>query len=223
MSYIVTDLTLMSNGNACIACIDEDSLQCFRPLFQPEFYRKISWYVGNGIQHGTKLNLMLSKMPTSRPHKEDTACALIQKSGILCDADMKNILDLTSVTSIEDGFGVCPNVGSKYFSYDSDLPDCSIITLKTSPDRIEIHQDGYNVGRVRIGLEDGKGFTLSWLPVTDLRCVNISDDDFESINENLESATSIFLRLGLTRRYASPRGENQDGYWVQVNGLYMFS
>ncbi len=220
MAYVVTDLTLMSGGNACLACLDEEQLSCVRPLFDPALYRQASWYEENGICQGTKLDLTLSDRPSPPPHSEDFTCSEIRILGQLNDIEMQEILEESCYTTIAEGFGVSPVAGEKHFHHDGELPSHSIITLHVSPKDVSLHQDTYNPGRIKATIADDNGFSLSWIPVTDLRYINMPDDTFRELIRSVRRADKVYMRLGLTRCYCSP--QNQNGYWLQANGLYVY-
>jgi hypothetical protein len=220
MAYVVTDLTLMSGGNVCLACLDEEHLSCVRPLFSPTAYYQITWYEQNGINTGTKLDLKLSARPSSLPHSEDATCSAVKIMGQIGDSAMQELLESSCHSTVVEGFGVSPVVGEKHFRHDCELPSRSIITLDISTENISLHQDTYHPGRIKATVTDDNGFTLSWIPVTDLRYVNISDDAFKVLTLSVRRASSVYVRLGLTRCYCSP--QNQNGYWLQINGLYIY-
>lgn len=219
MAYIVTDLTLMSGGNACLACLEEEQLFCVRPLFNPNAYNQIAWYEQKGIRQGTKLDLALLKRQSSIPHSEDATCTAVNILGHLNDNAMQELLDGSSHSAIVEGFGVAPLAGEKHFHHDGELPAQSIITLKILPRNININQDSYNPGRIKATITDGDSFALKWLPVTDLRYINVSDDAFAALRNSIKRANCVYLRIGLTRCYPV---KEHNGYWLQINGLYIY-
>lgn len=220
MAYIVTDLTLMGSGNACLACLEERQFSCVRPLFNPSLYKQIVWYEQNGIRQGTKLDLTLLERVALNPHTEDATCTDMSILGCIDDREMQALLEGSSYCTIDEGFGTSPIVGEKYFHHDCELPSRSIITLKISPRHIRLNQDPYKHGRIKITITDNNNFTLAWIPVTDLRYVNVSGENLIALNMSVQQANFIYVRLGLTRCY-SPI-ENQNGYWLQANGIYLY-
>lgn len=220
MTYIVTDLTLMGNGNACLACLEERQFSCVRPLFNPTLYKQIVWYEQNNIRQGTKLDLTLLERVALNPHTEDATCTGMSILGEIDDREMQTILENSSYFTVDEGFGTSPIVGEKYFHHDCALPSRSIITLKIFPQHIILNQDSYKLRRIRATITDANDFTLSWIPVTDLRYVNVSEENLITLNISVQQENCIYVRLGLTRCY-SPR-ENQNGYWLQANGIYIY-
>ena len=221
MAYVVTDLTLMGSGNACLACLDEEQLFCVRPLFNPNMYNQITWYKQHGIYQGTRLDLTLLDRPSSNPHSEDSTCTAVNVLEHIDDDAMQELLESSSYGAIDEGFGTSPIPGEKYFRHDCELPVRSIITLKVSSRNITLNQDSYNDGRMKVTIIDDYGFTLSWLPVTDLRYINITGDDFYELKSAAQRADCMYVRLGLTRCHCPPQ-TNHNGYWLQVNGLYIY-
>jgi hypothetical protein len=220
MAYVVTDLTSMRGGNACLACLDDEHLSCVRPLFSPTAYYQSTWYEQSGINQGTKLDLKLSARPSSLPHSEDVTCSAVNIIGQIGDSAMQELLESSCHRTIVEGFGASPVAGEKHFRHDCELPARSIITLDVSTDNISLGQNKYRLGRIKAKITDDNDFTLSWIPVTDLRYVNISDEAFKTLVLSVRSASSVYIRIGLTRRYCSP--QKQNGYWLQINGLYIY-
>jgi hypothetical protein len=220
MAYVVTDLTLMNSGNVCLACLEEEQLFCVRPLFNQNAYHQVAWYEQNGIRQGTKLDLTFHAKSSELPHSEDVICTAVNTLGKLDDSTMQELLEENCHCTIVEGFGTSPVAGEKLFRHDCELPSRSIITLKVLPENITLNQDTYSQGRIKITITDANGLTLSWLPITDLRYVSTADNDFCALTLSARRADCIYVRLGLGRRYCSP--QNQDGYWLQVNGLYIY-
>ena len=86
---------------------------------------------------------------------------------------------------------------------------------------IEIVKDGFKEGKIRLNLLDNDGKRFSYLSITDLGFYNYAmehfhDPDFPNIINNfIRKQKTVFLRVGLGREY-------QDGFWLQINGIYTF-
>lgn len=220
MAYVVTDLTLMSNDNVCLACLEEEQLSCVRPLFRPSDYNKIPWYTHRGITQGSKLKLKLSRAACSDPHTEDARCTALKTLEKLSEARMQNLLEASCCSSVEKGFGSTPKRGESYFRHDCELPGLSIITLKITPGNIALNQNSFKQGRIKVNLTDDDKFKLFWIPMTDLRYINVAERDFRELQKSLYRSGVVYVRIGLTRQFCSP--SNKNGYWLQVNGLYYY-
>lgn len=134
----------------------------------------------------------------------------------------KEILEWTLSESIADGFEI-NFAGEKYIPADENAK-CSLITVKVEPDCLKLSEDGYKQGRIRATVTDSTGSSYENLSVTDRGFPNYSNENEASrtlpeIQKSILSQEEIYLRLGVSRRY---RNRWRDGYWLQVNGIYMF-
>ena len=99
---------------------------------------------------------------------------------------------------------------------------------------IEPHPYEKDKSRFRLRFTDASGLTLTGAPIIDLRLRRMVEERLaqgqaretaaELVNERLENARRVFLRLGLSRRYQKPDApdlpSNPDGFWLQVTGVY---
>lgn len=165
----------------------------------------------------------------SAPHIEDhKILGQLQDADAATAAAFEQVLEESSFTTLNDGFGMLP-VNRLYLP--AAPPPLSIITLKlTSPGtQFKLVADS-GFGELKLKLKahvrDATGYELSWLPVTDLGfCDHIArireaDPQLRQLNAFIQGQRVVYLRIGLTRRFApSP---DRDGYWVQLNGIYSF-
>lgn len=134
----------------------------------------------------------------------------------------KEILEWTLSESIAEGFGV-NFAGEKYIPADKNAK-CSLITVKVESNCLRLSEDGYKQGRLRASVIDSSGNSYDNLSVTDRGFPNYNNENEDSrtlpeIQKSIQSQEEIYLRLGVSRQY---RDRWRDGYWLQVNGIYMF-
>ena len=101
----------------------------------------------------------------------------------------------------------------------------SIVTLKVEPQNIDIVEDSYKPGSIKLHFTDSSGRQHRFLPITDLGFYDYAQRHRESsalaaLNEQIAMQDEVFLRIGLTRVYKNPQGK--EGFWLQANGIYTF-
>lgn len=232
MKIIVTDLTRFKNpAIVCLAGINPDTGQCIRPMFPSQNgfdYFSFETVKAHKIIPGSLLEGNFTAIPKLHaPHVEDHSTGgNLRAHGPASGDDFERILENSSFTTIQDGFGSRPD---KRLYVAAQPPALSIITLKlTSPStqfRLTV-DTGYGPPKFKAHVVDGSGYELSWLPVTDLGFsdhlgkIRKTDPTLTTLNAFLQSQKVLYVRLGLTRQYAP--SSDRDGYWVQVNGIYSF-
>jgi hypothetical protein len=223
MQIIITDLTRFSNPDiVCIAGINLETNKCIRPL--P--YITLKKCKELNILPGSKLDGIFSdNSDRGLPHIEDKNYQKLKLLGACSDDEFHQILQNTVSQSISKGFDYTFQEGGKVIPY-TNPPLKSIITLKINANQIRIVKDSFNHGKIKLNFKDNDGKKFSYLPITDLGFYNYAMkhfDDFDfpkKINSYLDSQDELYLRVGLSGRYKS--GDDRDGYWLQINGIYTF-
>lgn len=220
MEIIITDLTRFSNPDiVCIAGINMATNECIRPL--P--YISITDCKRLNILPGSKLDGVFNNNNNrGAPHIEDRSYTNLQYNGVCTASEFHHVLNNTIATSISNGFGYLFPESGKVIPY-TNPPGQSIITLRINPSQIRIVKDRYD--KMKLHLTDNDGHAYSFLPITDLGFYNYAmrhfdDFDFPSrINAFIDEQEELYLRVGLSGRYASG---DKDGFWLQINGIYTF-
>lgn len=219
MEIIITDLTRFSNPEiVCIAGINQDTGECVRPL--P--YIKLAECKKHNILPGNVIDGDFKKVQNlDKPHLEDCNYTKLNRKKICTSEEFEALLESDISNSISEGFGYSFPEKGKVIPKES-APSKSIITLKINTNNIEIVKDGFKEGKIRLNLLDNDGKRFSFLSITDLGFYNYAmkhfhDKDFPNIiNSFIRKHETVFLRVGLGREY-------QDGFWLQINGIYTFS
>ena len=222
-SIIITDLTRFGEGKplVCTAGIDSESGECIRPL--P--YLPFSAFTRLGIFPGGILTGDFTPDPSRKaPHTEDSQHKNLHFLGPCSSAHFKSVLRGSASLSVEDGFEVALPAGAKVIPLHPPPPR-SIITLQVSPQSVEIVEDGYKPGRIRIHFTDGAGKRYRFFSIADLGFHDYAQRHRQSgalgeLNEAIAAQTEVFLRIGLGRSYKNEQGT--EGFWMQANGIYTF-
>lgn len=216
-SIIVTDLTRFTNeSSVCVAGIDVASGQCIRPM--PYLATSICQKLK--ILPGAILTGTFTPIPNlTGPHQEDTNHKDLRFNGPCTSDQFKNALAVGLFNSIGEGFEIDLAVDQKYVPIDHNLGR-SIITIRVEPTDIDLIEDIYNPGRIKMHLADGSGRSFRYLPITDLgfyrhAMAHHKTDDLESLNSFIHEQEEIYIRIGLGRSW-------NNVYWMQVNGVYTF-
>jgi len=218
---IVTDLTRFGKPiDVCIAGTDVVSRKCIRPL--P--YLKMAACVQLGILPGAILSADFKpKTGVVGPHQEDAEYSNLQFVGPCSSDEFKDALAAGLFNSVEAGFDIKLANAQKHVPIGHPL-DRSIITLAVNPKSIQIVEDGFNPGKIKIHITDGSGRQFKYLPITDLGFHRFADkhradEDLMGLNDFIRNQRETYLRIGLSRAFEI-RGTT--GYWMQVNGVYTF-
>jgi hypothetical protein len=222
MEIIITDLTRFSNTKiVCIAGINIKTNECIRPLPYITFEKCKEL----NILPGSKLKGEFTKNNNrGYPHIEDNYYENLKYIGVSTSNVFQQALENSLFNSISEGFDYLFPEGGKVIPH-TNPPKQSIITLKVKPSQIRIVKDNFNHGKIKLHLQDNNGKKFNYLSITDLGFYNyaikhINDIDFtEKINNFIDSQNELYLRVGLSERYANG---DRDGYWLQINGIYTF-
>lgn len=221
-TYILTDLTRFSKPDkVCIALVDPEFGQCFRPL--PYLTSKACSDLD--IQPGAKISGQLTlRDDRQAPHIEDSRYGDLKFAGPSTAQEFRDILEKTLSPSIAEGFGVPFEANQKHIPDDTPAQS-SILTIKVNPNEITIHEDQYNPGKIKLSFRDASGHQFRYLSITDRGFYDFAqqhqnDSELEKVQRLLQSQEEIFLRIGLSRSFKAKDG--REGCWVQVNGIYSF-
>jgi hypothetical protein len=158
------------------------------------------------------------------PHIEDCDYRNLMFDGPCSGREFKQVLKGGCFASIEEGFEVSLASGEKVIPTGHRVRR-SIITLQVAPDEIEVVEDGFQAGKIKLHFTDSSGREHRYLPITDLGFYDYAQRHresgaLESLNQQIREQKTIFLRIGLSRNYRSPQGK--EGFWLQANGIYTF-
>jgi hypothetical protein len=218
-SIIVTDLTRFTNDQiVCIAGTDTVSRLCVRPM--P--YLEKTACERLQILPGAILTGVFTPTPNLvGPHQEDTTYESLHFDGPCTSDQFKDALQAGLFNSISEGFEIDLTTDQKHIPLDHELGR-SIITIRVDPANIDLVEDAYNPGRIKLHLIDGSGHSFRYLPITDLgfyrhAMAHQEIGDLENLNAFLHEQEEVYMRIGLSRNW-----DKRPGYWMQVNGIYTF-
>jgi len=222
-TYILTDLTRFKKGNpnVCIAVIDPQNGQCLRPM--PYLTEKACAKLD--IQPGAKIVGELNlKGNNSKPHVEDASYGKLSFGGPSTAKEFREVLEMTLSPSVSDGLGVSFVEKQKHIP-DETPAQKSILTVKTHPNQIRIHEDQFSPGKIKLSFQDSSGHHFPYLSITDRGFYDFAekhqnDSELSKVQRLLASQEEIYLRIGLSRSFKSDDGRR--GCWLQVNGIYSF-
>jgi len=222
-SIIITDLTRFKPGNpdVCTAGIDRATGECIRPMPYLTFTRCQEL----GILPGGILTGEFTPAPKrTAPHTEDCTWQKLSFDGPCSGEEFRNVLAGSCFPSIEAGFEVALPAGERVIPSGHPAPR-SIITLQVSPLDVEIVEDCFKPGSIKLHFTDSSGRRHRFFPITDLGFYDYAQRHRDSsslaaLNIEIAKQDAVFLRVGLSRKYKSPQGK--EGFWMQANGIYTF-
>lgn len=218
---IVTDLTRFGTPEKlCTAVVDVKTGECFRPM--P--YLSSARCAELNIHPGAILEGEITLQPNAEnPHVEDAFYKNLRYLKPASSEEFKQVLEMTEFPSVSAGFGMEFMPDQKYIPVGT-VVDRSIITIKISPQLIDIHEDQFKPGKIKASFTDASGFSLRYLSITDRGFFDYASKhqqhgEVYRINDYLQSQEELYLRVGVGRKWKSG---DRDGYWLQVNGIYTF-
>lgn len=232
MKLIVTDLTRFKDPTiVCLAGINPETGECIRPMINRNgkaSYLSFASVKERKVIPGSCIEGDFTKTANAHaPHVEDyETTGQITLTEPATGAAFKNVLEMSSHTSMLGAFGQLPV--DRLFS-PINPPPVSIVTLKLESPKTQfrlIIDTGFGARKFKAHITDGKGFQMTYMPVTDLgysdHISKIQEQDplLSELNGFLQAQECLYLRVGLGRRYAA--NPERDGFWVQLNGIYSF-
>ena len=221
-TIILTDLTRFSKPEkVCTAGIDPKTGECIRPM--P--YLLSTTCAKLNILPGARLVAdFVPSQDTTPPHTEDYYHADMRFEGPCSSEAFKDVLQRSCFATLEDGFEVKLPADQKHLPHTHNGPR-SIITLSVSPTAIEIVEDDYKPGKIKLHFRDRSGRSFRFIAITDLgfhdyAIKHHAFNDLMAVNKFIRKQEEVFLRIGLSRAYQDPKGRN--GFWLQANGIYTF-
>lgn len=217
---IVTDLTHFENKDiVCTAGICSETGECIRPM--PYLHLKDCERLK--ILPGAILSGDFRAVSNvTAPHTEDRHYQNLKYLGPCTPESFQEVLENSLSESVCSGFNVQLEFKQKHIPSEQELT-LSIITLKIRPCNVELVEDGFNPGKIRINFIDNDNMRYKYWPITDLGFYNyLSEhmDELSNINNFIQDQEDLYLRVGLGREYVSKDGRR--GYWLQINGIYTF-
>ena len=221
-SIIVTDLTRFSNHDiVCTAGIDTVTGDCIRPMpyLKTSVCKKLKILPG-AILTGD----FTSSSGLKGPHQEDNTYSELKFAGPCTAEQFKKVLADSCFPSVEDGFEIKLPKGQKFLPAGHAVKR-SIITIAVVPNDVNIVEDKFKPGKIKIHFKDQSKHSYSFIGVTDLGFhdyaqKNRAANDLSAVNDLLKAQEEVFLRIGLSREYKAQDG--RFGYWLQANGIYTF-
>jgi len=218
---IVTDLTRFSEKNpniVCIAGIDKETGQCIRPM---PYLKKTDCQTLGICPRAILSGIFTPFLTQSNPHWEDRKYESLRYQGLSNTSEFKAILSNDLSNSLETGFEISLPYKQRYIPVDHILSK-SIITIKVDPRSVYFIKNDYKTGG-KLNFIDNSGRDYRFFPITDLTVHQIIEQhqDFFKLNAFLHAQSEVYLRIGLSRCWNKPN-TTEEGYWLQVNGIYSF-
>ena len=223
---VITDLTLMSADEVCIAGVDGDG-KCIRPVTPSGVKRHQLFQRGRlAVYPRAKILFDLSPAPIAPPHIEGQRFnpGSIAIQGICSDSEWEAILQKTCFPSVAEMFdgnldgGRRVPTGAQTRSLGT-IGDGRII-------RVGI-DDSFGSRQFRLDFADPSGKEYRRFPINDLAFRTYFQKTIEILGEReaesvvlqaLLSTKRIYLRIGLAR--PETLGDHPEACWTQVTGTY---
>jgi len=211
---IIADLTRFAAENkyVCTAAIDTQTGKRLRPMpyFKSETCKEL------GIHLGAILTGDLSYTgDNTNPHVEDASYKTLEYQGACSGEQSYDVLEHSLSNSVDEGVRFNFALGEILIPHDQQAK-CSIITIKVSPNKLNIHEDHYKPEKINASFTDNNGHIYNYLSITDRGfhdCAknHQSDGKLYEVANLIEAQYEVFLRVRLSRAF------------LQVNGIYTFS
>ena len=162
--------------------------------------------------------------PRTPPHTEDSKGQSLVFGGACSSDEFREVLVESCFASLQEGFEVSLEMGEKVIPAQHRVSR-SIITLQVEPASIEVAEDNYKPGSIRLHFSDLSGRRYRYFPITDLGFYDYAqrhreNSALDALNEQIVAQEAVFLRIGLSRVYKNTQGK--EGFWLQANGIYTF-
>lgn len=218
---IITDLTRFNNPEKiCTAGVDVDTGRLIRPM--P--YLPTADCLRLGLLPGSILSGEFTPQKSLKgPHQEDVDYKNLKFVGPCSSQEFEQALRSGLQSSVSAGFELELGPGQKYVPPQHTVGR-SIITIEVAPDAIEIVNDGYKPGKVKVHFTDASGRQFSYMSITDLgffryAATHRATDSLDKLNGFISRQELVYLRVGLSRPWSNGAVE---ACWMQVNGIYTF-
>lgn len=220
---VITDLTRFgdANPNVCIAGIDTITGECIRPM--P--YLTLATCKRLGVLPGGILSGDFTyKSVRVGPHQEDSTTTDLKFHGASSSETFHEVLKDSCFQSLEAGFEISLSDGDKGIPFDHSVGR-SIVTIRAVPSSVEIIEDRFKPGKVKLNFREPTGREYRYYPITDLGFHDFaqahrSDGKLGELNAWIRNQSEVFLRIGLSRQF-QPAGKKL-ACWMQANGIYTF-
>lgn len=158
------------------------------------------------------------------PHQEDSVVSDMRFLGACSSEAFRDILGGSSVKSLQEGFEIELADGDKGVPSDHPISR-SIVTIQAFPESIEIVEDSFKPGKIKLHFTEVSGRGYRYFPITDLGFYDFAqkhrhDGKLEELNAWIAAQNEVFLRIGLSRPFAPPN--RKEACWMQGNGIYTF-
>ncbi len=103
---------------------------------------------------------------------------------------------------IKTGISLKQYIKQKHIPVEHELSH-SIITLRVPPRNVDLVEDTYRSGKIRISFVDNDGANYRYWSITDLgfyRYMINHIDELNDINNFIHNQELVFIRIGLTRK-----------------------
>ena len=162
-TIIVTDFTRFSRPDiVCTAGIDHTTGECIRPMPYLSSARCKELNILPGAILSGDFNASHTR---SGPYQEDYTHGNLLFNGLCSTTEFKNVLECGIFNSVAERFEITLQKTQKYIPVGHSVRR-SIITIPASPTNIEIVEDSYNPGKIRLNFIDFSGHEYRYISIT---------------------------------------------------------
>ncbi len=217
----VTDLTILGRENrVCLAGIERGTNAVIRPL--PYLTRNEC--STHRIYPSVNLQGLFMWTAALPPHMEDRYYfPCLRRYGELNQEKWLELLKTSAFSSVKQAFAVDESLKEKCVDI-TQWTQRSLATVRIDNREVQIKKNRRNSRRLRLSFVDNDAQLFTNLPMTELssrQWLETTNSYLKFWQQKIAVQEALFLRLGLTRFYCSPKTKI-CGYWLQVNGLYGF-
>lgn len=157
-------------------------------------------------------------------HQEDATRSELKFHGACSSATFKELLERSCFGSLAEGFNIVLPDHDRGVPVDHAVGR-SIVTIKADPDSIQIIEDRFKPGKIKLNFTDASGREYRYFPITDLGFYDFAqkhrnDGKLAKLNGWIRMQKEVFLRIGLSRAFEPPG--KKLACWMQGNGIYTF-
>ncbi len=207
---VITDYTCLKDNKICLAGINKNG-KSYRLL--P--YNTHVELQSKNIYLGSELNISGLFTNTKHPHIEDFT---VSQLSVVNNTNLSLFKKLLTKSIDNENFNSKISVNDNKSINDIESVNCSLYTISINKDYIIAVQDSFN-NKVKLNCF----FHDKWINYISIRQHSWYDDVNEKnivdkidvLNNKINNAKEIHLRLGITRQI-------KDDYWLQINGIYFY-